>query len=251
MSQLEALPTERRQHQPRVLPPAPLNDWDRYKPTDRSAWWRDQLNRYPAVGQYEPREVSSIQRVNYPSSTFKSSGRQRNLEAATGLGGGGGSGVPPGAYSHRSFTDEMSKDIRSYGFRNSKKSSLDALTEGLVDRQLSNLTPGQYNVETYHSIRVDPEPARGSCFKSRSRRVIKEFEPREGPPPGAYDSSRSTLSQQGVRSSFRSSCPRFVSSYNKVPAPGSYDKSYQTPMSAGMMRMGRQHGLFFSTAFYP
>lgn len=250
MSQLDVLPgggSDRRTQQVKALPPMPLNDWDRYKPTDRSAWWRQQLNRYPVVGQYEPREVTSIQRIDYPSSTFKSSGRKRNLEAATVLGGG----VPPGAYSHRSFTDELSRDIRSYGFRNSKKSSLEALTEGLVDRQLSNLTPGQYNVETYNSIRSDPEPVRGSCFKSRTRRVVKEFEPREGPPPGAYESSRSTLSQRGVRSSFRSSCPRFASSYNKVPAPGSYDKSYQTPMSAGMMRLGRQHGLFFTTAFYP
>ena len=35
----------------------------------------------------------------------------------------------------------------------------------------------------------------------------------------------------------------------KVPGPGTYEKTYQAPIPKTILKMGRQHGIFFSSAF--
>ena len=41
----------------------------------------------------------------------------------------------------------------------------------------------------------------------------------------------------------------FFCHLQKVPGPGSYEKTYQSPMPATIAKMGRNHGLFFTSAF--
>lgn len=41
----------------------------------------------------------------------------------------------------------------------------------------------------------------------------------------------------------------FHTIFQRVPGPGSYDKTFQSPQNGVLQKMGRQHGLFFSSAF--
>ena len=41
----------------------------------------------------------------------------------------------------------------------------------------------------------------------------------------------------------------FFFSFQKVPGPGSYDATFQTVMPGTIMKMGKKHGIFFSSAF--
>ena len=40
-----------------------------------------------------------------------------------------------------------------------------------------------------------------------------------------------------------------VFALQKTPGPGAYEKTFQSPMPKTIMKMGRQYGLYFSSAF--
>ncbi|KAL5009274.1 hypothetical protein ScPMuIL_014855 [Solemya velum] len=207
----------------------------------REGWWRKTIRETPIPGSYE--SFSFLKDLDERQHTyrFKSDGRKIDPDPH-----GKGAILMPGAYEHSSFLDRLEKKPATYNFR-----AVDRSAKVHTDRKDKdiNVCPSLYQTEKHLNMSVERQPSRHFMFRSQTGRFpTLQFRPREGPAPGDYD-YRSPKSLHGISSSFKSKTPRFSTSHTKVPGPGMYEKTFQFPMSETMDKMGRQHGLFFSSAF--
>ncbi|WAR19949.1 STPG4-like protein, partial [Mya arenaria] len=112
------------------------------------------------------------------------------------------------------------------------------------------LLPGAYEHKDFLT-RLERDPATyGFKTAERDKFDVLNFgrkDKRDGPAPGNYEYQPELPPK--VSSCFKSKTPRFSSSHTRVPGPGSYEKTFQTAQNGVLQKMGRQHGLFFSSAF--
>ncbi|XP_064623735.1 protein STPG4-like isoform X2 [Lineus longissimus] len=211
--------------------------------SNREDWWRSTIKETPVPGAYELDDFLKEKEKAKITYNFKNEGRKRDPTPH-----GKGSTLLPGAYAHRDFIHELDKKRVTYNFKSTSRTSQDFLNKGIKDKDV-NVSPDRYPMEKYLSCTVEKQPSKHFFFRSQSQRFPPAFyKPREGPPPGAYGTM--TASSPMISSSFKSKTPRFSSAHTKVPGPGSYEKTYQSPMPGTIAKMGRQHGLFFACAFH-
>ncbi|XP_075719874.1 protein STPG4 [Rhinoderma darwinii] len=207
--------------------------------TERDAWWLYSLRESPRPGTYNVRDFLDDAKRNPVQQTysFKGQGRKKPLSTA-----GSGEALLPGCYKIPEFRDLVEKLPRLSSFRNISRS---AVLLGVRDKDIDT-DPCQYNLITPH---VDHQQCKHFMFRSAVQRFpTTYFIPREGPGPGEYN-VKNTASPS-ISSSFKSSVPRFRSSYSKTPGPGTYDPTRQLPKQPPTVaRMGRMHGLFFRNSF--
>ncbi|PVD26477.1 hypothetical protein C0Q70_14154 [Pomacea canaliculata] len=211
----------------------------------REGWWRSYIRETPRPGSYDSSTfVDDIsQRPN--TYRFKSDGRKIDPQPHN-----KGSLLLPGAYDFQSFLDILDKKPipATYNFRTPARDSFDVLNFGKKDKEI-NVSPTAYQMDKYLSLSADKMPSKHPAFKSQVKRFpTLYFKPKEGPGPGLYDSQLPVF-QHPVSSSFKSRTPRFSTSYTKVPGPGTYEKIFQFPIPPTVAKMGRQYGLFFTSAF--
>ncbi|XP_077968370.1 protein STPG4-like isoform X2 [Styela clava] len=213
---------------------------DTFEPpkTDRE-WWRVTLKETPVPGTYEFRDFLEDKELNKIKATynFKGEGRKKQWGVVK-----NGRVLLPGAYEYQDFVYNLEKLPLTYTFKDSGRARN---LPGIKDKHV-NAAPWQY--ETVRKP-VEKKPIWHGSFKSQSPRFpAKYFVPKEGPPPGYYDPANQETKCQ-ISSSFVSRTPRFSTSQTKVPGPGSYASTYQTPQTSTLIKMGRMHGLFFRNAF--
>ncbi|XP_068135822.1 protein STPG4 [Hyperolius riggenbachi] len=218
-------------------PGAEKTDKDQY--TERDAWWLYSFRETPIPGTYNLRdflEEAELRPVQ-PSYNFKGSGRKKPLNLP-----GTGDALLPGCYKVLQFGDLVEKIPLTYSFKNTPRN---AVQLGVKDKDV-NIDPWQYNLTTPP---VDSHPCKNFMFRSAVKRFpTTYFIPKEGPGPGQY--SLKSVPMPSISSSFKSSVPRFRSSYNKTPGPGTYDPTRQLPKQPPTLaKMGRSHGLFFRNSF--
>lgn len=208
-------------------------------PVSGREWWRFYLKETPAPGAYETRGfVDDLNggpvRHTY---NFKGSGRKRDIKAVK-----GGEVLLPGAYNHHDFLHYVSVRPSTYRFKGPGRKPVLA---GYMDKEC-NVPPNHYKTERQL---IRKQPISSGNFKSQSARFpTKYFKPKEGPSPGSYE-PKDLFKSTVVSSSFKSRTPRFASSRTKVPAPGIYAPSIQSPQSKTILRMGKLHGLYFKNSF--
>lgn len=212
----------------------------------REGWWRTYIRETPVPGAYDLESQHWLYDLERRPNTyrFKSDGRKVDPHPH-----GKGALLMPGAYEHTDFLKRFEKNPATYGFKTGERDQFDVLNFGKKDKDI-NVSPNAYEVQHYLTLTVDKQPSRHSMFKSQSRRFPTiQFRPRDGPAPGNYESHQVAPPKAAVSSCFKSKTPRFSSSHTRVPGPGSYEKTFQSPQSGVLQKMGRQHGLFFSSAF--
>lgn len=214
--------------------------------TGREDWWRSTIRETPAPGAYEMHDFLSDLTTRPNTYRFKSDGRKVNPSPQIGR----GETLMPGAYEFEDVATVVQKKKMSYGFKNTTRDSKDFLNFGKKDKDV-NVPPNVYDMEKHLSMTVERSPSKLWQFKSQSQRFpTTHFKPKEGPAPGNYESSREPSTLHTVSSSFKSKTPRFSTSHTRVPGPGTYDKAYQSPSAPNTItKMGRIHGIFFSSAF--
>ncbi|XP_013381507.1 protein STPG4 [Lingula anatina] len=209
----------------------------------REGWWRSTIKVTPNPGVYDSKDF--LHEVQQRPATYRFKGDGRKLDAHP---HGKGAMLLPGAYQHDDFLSRFNKSNTTYGFKAEKRDAQDFLNWGKKDKYI-NVCPTAYQLEKYLSLTVDKQPSKHYFFKSQSNRFPTfYFAPKEGPAPGNYEYSP-PAADHAISSSFKSKTPRFKTSHTKVPGPGAYEKTFQSPMSSTITKMGRQHGLFFSSAF--
>ncbi|XP_052767423.1 protein STPG4-like [Mya arenaria] len=210
----------------------------------REGWWRTYIRETPIPGSYELEAQNWYYELERRPNTyrFKSDGRRIDPHPH-----GKGAMLLPGAYEHKDFLTRLERDPATYGFKTAERDKFDVLNFGRKDKDV-NVAPNMYGVEKFLTLTVDKQPSKHSVFKSQSKRFpTEQFKPRDGPAPGNYEYQPELPPK--VSSCFKSKTPRFSSSHTRVPGPGSYEKTFQTAQNGVLQKMGRQHGLFFSSAF--
>ncbi|XP_018431785.1 PREDICTED: uncharacterized protein C2orf61 homolog [Nanorana parkeri] len=217
-------------------------DQERQKKKDfseRDAWWLYSLKETPHPGAYDLRDFLQDAKLNpvQQSYSFKGAGRTKPLNLP-----GSGDLLLPGCYKIAEFGDLVEKIPLTYSFRNTPRSTVQL---GVKDKDL-NTDPCQYNLSPHP---VDIHPCKHFMFRSAVQRFPTiHFIPKKGPGPGEYNLK--SVPSRSISSSFKSSVPRFRSSSNKNPGPGTYDPTRQLPKQPPTLaKMGRLHGLFFRNSF--
>lgn len=217
--------------------------------TGREGWWRTNIRETPIPGSYEMESQGLFYDIDKKQNTyrFKSDGRKINP-----LPHYKGPLPSPGEYEHTTFLDSLEKRPGTYNFKTGERHQQDFLNFGLKDKDI-NISPAAYGVENYLTLTVDRQPSKHPMFKSQAKRFPTiQFKPKDGPAPGNYEQQDILPSRVVVSSCFKSKTPRFSSSHTtrlRVPGPGTYDSTSQYPYKGTVAKMGRQHGLFFSSAF--
>lgn len=118
----------------------------------------------------------------------------------------------PGSYEHPTFIEEMSQRPNTYRFKSDgRKVDPHPHGKGAV------LLPGAYESEDFlQSLDKKPTPATYS-FKVADRDGFDVL--------------------------------NFGKKDKRVPGPGAYEKTFQFPIPQTVSKMGRQYGLFFTSAF--
>ncbi|XP_002733364.1 protein STPG4-like [Saccoglossus kowalevskii] len=211
----------------------------------RELWWRKNIRETPVPGTYDNKDFLEEFLERKPMTySFKSEGRKRDLAIIKWR---RGDMLMPGAYEHSEMVKDLDKSINTYSFRNTDRYRIEL--PGQRDKEC-NVCPTTYGIENHLSLATPKMPSKHSSFKSTSSRFPTiYFRPNSNPGPGQYE-SKTPRPLHAVSSSFKSGTPRFRTSHTKVPGPGSYEKTYQTPMPSTIAKMGRVHGLFFTSAFH-
>lgn len=237
------------------LPPAYKHPWENRKAlseeyesefSGREGWWRATIKETPVPGSYDVETTGILYELGKKPNTyrFKSDGRKLDPHPH-----GKGALLMPGAYDFKDFLATMEKNPATYNFKTGQRDKHDILNFGRKDKDI-NVSPQAYDVDKYMSLTVEKQPSKHGMFKSQSKRFpTMQFKPKEGPAPGNYESHLLVPARTAISSSFKSRTPRFASSHTRVPGPGSYEKTFQNPQAGVLQKMGRQHGLFFSSAF--
>ncbi|KAG8584185.1 hypothetical protein GDO81_008720, partial [Engystomops pustulosus] len=206
---------------------------------ERDGWWLYSFRESPSPGTYNVRDFLQDAKLNPVQQTysFKGQGRKKPLSTA-----GSGEALLPGCYKILEFRDLVEQLPHPSSFRSTPRS---APLHGVKDKDI-NTDPGQYNLIPPP---VEQQHSKHFMFRSAVQRFPTiYFMPREGPGPGEYNLKR--VSFPGISSSFKSSVPRFRTTYNKTPGPGTYDPTRQLPKQPPTVaKMGRMHGLFFRNSF--
>ncbi|KAK7103224.1 protein STPG4-like isoform X1 [Littorina saxatilis] len=211
----------------------------------REGWWRTHIRETPKPGSYDHPTFIEEMRVRPNTYRFKSDGRRIDPTPH-----GKGATLLPGAYESKSFLEGLDKTPTpaTYSFKVTDRDSIDVLNFGKKDKDI-NVCPTSYGTENYMTLTTDRTPSKHMVFKSQAKRFpTLYFKPKEGPAPGNYNYEPPN-SQHVVSSSFMSKTPRFSTSHTKVPGPGAYEKTFQFPIPKTVSKMGRQYGLFFTSAF--
>ncbi|XP_033733899.1 LOW QUALITY PROTEIN: protein STPG4-like [Pecten maximus] len=208
----------------------------------REGWWRTYIRETPLPGSYETEDFLVDLDKRPHTYRFKSDGRKIDAHPH-----GKGALLLPGAYEMQPFTRRLEQQPATYNFKAIDRGQR-GFNFGRKDKDI-NVSPNAYEMDKYLTVAVDKQPSKHSMFKSQSRRFpTMPFRPRIGPGPGNYEYSPE-VPLHPVSSSFKSKTPRFSSSHTRVPGPGTYAKTHQYPMNNNISNMGRQHGLFFTSAF--
>ncbi|XP_071832640.1 protein STPG4-like [Apostichopus japonicus] len=206
----------------------------------REQWWRKDIRVTPVPGAYETETFLKEFEVRPATYTFKSEGRKRAADVIR-----HGAYLLPGAYEKHDLIYDLSKTRDTYSFKNSSR----AKQLPMVNDKDINVSPTAYQMESYLSVSVKEPKNKHANFKSASMRFpTVYFKGTKNPAPCHYH-YRAPKVAHTVTSSFQSRTPRFSTSHTKVPGPGTYDSTYQSPMPATIAKMGRNHGLFFTSAF--
>ncbi|KAH3846765.1 protein STPG4-like [Dreissena polymorpha] len=212
----------------------------------RESWWRTYIRETPCPGAYDMDAQYWYYDLEKKPNTyrFKSDGRKVDPHPH-----GKGAILLPGAYDHKDFLSRLERNPTTYGFKTGERDKFDVLNFGRKDKDV-NVPPNNYAVEKYMTLTVEKQPSKHSVFKSQSKRFPTiQFKPRDGPAPGNYEYHEVFPPKIAVSSVFKSKTPRFSSSHTRVPGPGAYEKTFQATPNGVLQKMGRQHGLFFSSAF--
>ncbi|XP_031563978.1 protein STPG4-like [Actinia tenebrosa] len=218
--------------------------------TDREEWWRSTLKDTPVPGAYESKDFVRDINSNPIKATygFKNTGRKNNADPSR-----TGTTLMPGLYKHVTEVDKMDKKQITYSFKSCDRYHTPAALVGYIDKEFvkSQISPTTYDAGYKY---VPKLPSKHPAFKSQVNRFpTVYFKARPGPPPGQYNLSKDAILPKGpnISSSFISKTPRFQQPHVlKTPGPGTYDKTFQTPMPATIKKMGRSHGLFFTCGAY-
>ncbi|XP_066026586.1 protein STPG4-like [Pocillopora verrucosa] len=218
--------------------------------SEREEWWRSTLKDTPVPGSYELKDFVKEMHGKPVRTTygFKNAGRKRNADPSR-----KGDKLMPGLYKHGTSIDELNKQHVTYSFKSCDRYHTPTALVGYMDKEFvkSQISPNTY----YTGYKYVPKlPSKHPAFKSQERRFPTiYFKPREGPPPGEYKLSKDPILPKGpnVTSPFKSKTPRFVQPHVlKTPGPGTYCKTYQTPMPDTIKKMARNYGLFFTSGTY-
>ncbi|KAE8600705.1 hypothetical protein XENTR_v10013370 [Xenopus tropicalis] len=205
----------------------------------RDAWISSSWET-PAPGAYDIRDFLQERQLNpiQPTFSFKCQGRTKRPNPV-----GSGEKLLPGCYNFPDLAYFVERLPNTYSFRNTRRNTL---LLGIRDKDL-HTDPGKYNV-----IHPSSEPCECKNFMFRS--AVKRFPssflvPREGPGPGDYEVKSNP--SRGISSCFRSKVPRFPRAHiSKTPGPGTYEPIRQFPkQTPTVAKMGRLHGIFFSSSF--
>ncbi|XP_070577116.1 protein STPG4-like [Ptychodera flava] len=210
----------------------------------REDWWRTYIRETPVPGSYDTKDFLEEMLEKKPKTySFKSEGRKRELAVIRWR---QGETLLPGAYNHRDLPDELDKTINTYAFRDTHRYRREL--PGQRDKDC-NVAPPAYKMEDYLTVATTKAPSKHAAFKDTSQRFPTiYFKANKNPAPGQYN-YKPPKPLHPVSSSFKSRTPRFSSSHTKVPGPGTYEKTFQSPMPSTIAKMGRAHGLFFTSAF--
>ncbi|EDO41264.1 predicted protein, partial [Nematostella vectensis] len=212
--------------------------------TDREEWWRSTLKDTPVPGTYDIKNFVQDMEGNpiKPTYGFKNAGRKKDADLSR-----KGTTLMPGLYQYSTSVDKLDQRKVTYSFRACDRYHTPCALE-FVNSQIS---PNTYDRGYQY---VPKLPSKHPAFKSQIHRFpTVYFKPVKGPPPGQYDLSKDPILPKGPRisSSFKSRTPRFQQPHVlKTPGPGSYDKTFQTPMPDTIKKMGRNYGLFFTCGTY-
>nr|XP_016847248.1 PREDICTED: uncharacterized protein C2orf61 homolog [Anolis carolinensis] len=104
-----------------------------------------------------------------------------------------------------------------------------------------NTDPGQYDL---FPPPVPTFPVKNYMFRSGVQR-FPTFGPKEGPGPGEYEIKDNPPT--AIRSCFISKVPRLLPAHTKIPGPGTYWPTKQSPKQPRTIAsLGREHTIFFS-----
>ncbi|XP_061482112.1 protein STPG4 [Rhineura floridana] len=201
----------------------------------RDAWWRESLRPTPIPGFYAVRDFLEDAQLNpvKPSYNFKGEGRKRRsiFQQMPDL------TLPDTfAYIPPSFVDLAEKRPATYSFRSTSRQTPTSYRDKNI-----NTDPGQYDL---FPAPVPTFPTKNYMFRSAVQR-FPTFDPKEGPGPGEYEIKE--ISPTPIRSSFLSKVPRILPVHTKVPGPGSYWPTKQSPKQPKTIAsLGREHTIFFS-----
>ncbi|XP_067030127.1 protein STPG4-like [Acropora muricata] len=218
--------------------------------SDREGWWRSTLKDTPVPGTYDLKNFVQDLQFNPISKTygFKNTGRKKNADPSR-----RGSYLMPGLYKHFTCVDQLEKQQISYNFKACDRYHTPTALVGYIDKEFANseISPSTY----YSGYEYVPKlPSKHPAFKSQEHRFPTiYFKPKEGPPPGQYKLSKDPILPKGpnITSPFKSKTPRFAQPHVlKTPGPGTYCKTYQTPMPHTIKDMARNYGLFFTSGTY-
>ncbi|XP_066467924.1 protein STPG4 [Tiliqua scincoides] len=203
----------------------------------RNTWWRESLRATPIPGAYPVRDFIEDAQLNPVKATynFKGEGRKRlsifqQMPDLT---------LPDTfTYCPPSFVELAGKKLATYSFKNTSRKSPTTLV--YRDKNITT-DPGQYDL---FPPPVPTFPTKNYMFRSAVQR-LPIFGPKEGPGPGAYEIKETPPIP--LRSCFLSKVPRQESAYTKVPGPGSYWPTKQSPKQPRTIAsLGREHTIFFS-----
>ncbi|XP_022095655.1 uncharacterized protein C2orf61-like [Acanthaster planci] len=207
----------------------------------REQWWRVDIRETPVPGAYESRNFLVDLEERPATYTFKGEGRKKGADAQR-----KGAVLLPGAYEAKDLVYDLNQTRYTYSMRNTSRAKNEL--PGVKDKDC-NVCPTEYPMERYLTVSCEKQPSKHPMFKSASQRFPTiYFQGTKNPPPDRYQ-SYTPEPMHVISSSFKSRTPRFSTSHTKVPGPGSYDKTFQSPMPATISKMGRNHGLFFTSAF--
>ncbi|CAI5771148.1 Hypothetical predicted protein [Podarcis lilfordi] len=214
-------------------------DKDKDKEIDfgRDAWWRESLRPTPIPGCYPVRDFLEDAQLNPVKRTynFKGEGRKRIsiFQQMTDM-------TLPSSFKYipPSFVELAEKKRVTYSFRSVSREA--PTTASYRDKDI-NTDPGQYDL---FPPPVPTFPTKNYMFRSAVQR-LNTFGPKEGPGPGTYNIKE--VLPTPIRSCFLSKVPRLLPSHSKVPGPGSYWPTNQSPKQPRTIEsLGREHTIFFS-----
>ncbi|XP_077193050.1 protein STPG4 isoform X2 [Paroedura picta] len=203
----------------------------------RETWWRESLRPTPTPGSYPVRDFLEDAQLNPVKATynFKGEGRKRlsifqqmpdlTLPDTFRF-------IPP------SFVEIAQKRPATYSFKSTSRQSP---TSTLYRDKNLTTDPGQYDL---FPPPVPTFPSKNYMFRSAVQR-LPTFRPKEGPGPGDYEIRESL--PPPIRSCFVSKVSRLLPAHTKVPGPGTYWPTRQTPKQPRTIAsLGREHSIFFS-----
>nr|XP_056709365.1 protein STPG4 [Euleptes europaea] len=203
----------------------------------RESWWRTSLRPTPVPGTYSVRDFLEDAKLNPVKATynFKSEGRKRfslfqqmpDLTLPDTF-----KFIPP------SFVELAQKRPATYSFKNTPRES--PTSTWYKDKNIIT-DPGQYDL---FPPPVPTFPSKNYMFRSAVQR-FPTFPPKDGPGPGDYEiKERLPLP---IQSCFVSKVSRLIPAHTRVPGPGTYWPTRQSPKQPRTIAsLGREHTIFFS-----